>query len=104
MKAIQRDSDEESPNTSSEKDDEFAMLTREFKKYLRKKNFSRQRDFKKNDGKKSKEVICFECDKPGHIRNECPRLKFKGKGANEKKKTFKATWDDSSKFEMEEEN
>ena len=67
LKATQEESKEKSLNSSSEEDDELAMLTRGFKKYLRKKNFSRQRDFKKNEVKKSKGVICYECNKPGHV-------------------------------------
>ena len=35
---------------------------------------------------------------------ECPKLKFKGKGTKEKKKAFKATWDDLSNLKKEEEN
>ena len=74
---------------------------------MRKKHSSRIRDFnKKYEGegkKKFKEVTCYECKKPGHIRSECPKLKFKNKGAKERRKAFKATWDDSSKLETEEE-
>ena len=77
------------------------------KKFLRKQHTSRTRDFNKKyegDGKKkTKEVTCYECKKPSHIRSECPKLKLKNKGAKERRKAFKATWDDSSKFEKEEE-
>ena len=56
------------------------------------------------DGKKkTKEITCYECKKSGHIRIECPKLKHKNKGAKDRKKAFKATWDDFSKFEKEEE-
>ena len=50
---------------------------------------------------KTKEVTCYECKKPGHIKSECPKLKFKNKGAKDKKKAFKATWDNSSESELE---
>ena len=83
------------------------MLTRNFNRFLKRKHPSRIRDFnKKYEGegkKKTKEVTCYECKKPGHIKSECPKLKFKNKGAKDKKKAFKATWDNSSEFEMEEE-
>ena len=79
------------------------MLKRNFNKFLRKQHTSRTRDFNKKykgDGKKkTKEVTCYECKKSGHIRSECPKLKFKNKGAKDIKKAFKATWDDSSKLE-----
>ena len=52
---------------------------------------------------KTKEVTCYECKKSGHIKSECPKLKCKNKGAKDKKKAFKATWDDTSESEMEEE-
>ena len=83
------------------------MLTRNFNRFLKRKLSSRTRDFNKKyegDGKKkTKEVTCYECKKPGHIKSECPKLKFKKKGAMDKKKAFKATWDNTSEFEMEEE-
>ena len=73
------------------------MLTRNFKKFLRKQNTSRVKDFNKmykGEGKKNtKEVTCYECKKSGHIKSECPKLKFKNKGVKDKKKAFKATWD-----------
>ena len=79
------------------------MLTRNFNRFLKGKNSSRIRDFiKKYEGegkKKSKEVTCYECKKLGHIRSECPKLKFKNKGAKDKRKAFKATWDDTSESE-----
>ena len=63
------------------------MLTRNFKKFLRKQYSSRTRDFNKKyegDGKKkTKEVTCYECKKSGHIRSECPKLKLKNKGAKD---------------------
>ena len=71
------------------------MLTKNFKKFLRKKYSSRIRDFnKKYEGegnKKAKEVICYDCKKLGHIQSECPKLKFKNNEAKDKKKTFKAS-------------
>ena len=57
------------------------------------KNSSRTRYFnKKYEGKKSKEVTCYECKKSGHIRSDCPQIQKQGiKG---KKKAFEASWDD----------
>ena len=82
------------------------MLIRNFKKFLKKKHSSRTTDFNKKyegeDKKKTKKVTYYECKKSGYIRSECPKLKFKNKGAKDKKKAFKATWDDSSKSEKEE--
>ena len=86
LKAIQEASEDESLVDSSEDDDKIAMITRGFKKFLKRKCFSRQRDHKKN-----KEVTCYECKKSGHISSECPKLKFNNKGAKDKKKAFKAS-------------
>ena len=94
---MQNDSDNESLENSSNEDDNVAMLTRNYKKFLRRQNFH-----KKYEGRQTKEVTCYECKKPGHIKSDCPKLKSKNKGANYKKKAFKATWDDISESEMEE--
>ncbi|GAV65386.1 UBN2 domain-containing protein, partial [Cephalotus follicularis] len=47
-------------------------------------------DSSKSD-KEEKEVICYECNKPGHIWPDCPKLKKK----KDKKKAMIATWRDS---------
>ena len=107
LKASQNDSEEENLEDSSDEDGEISMLTRNFKKFLRKQHTSRTRDFnKKYEGygkKKTKEVTYYECKKLGHIKSECPKLKSKNKGAKKRRKAFKATWDDSSELEKEEE-
>ena len=106
MKASKEVSEEENEG-SSDDDVEIAMLTRNFNRFLKGKHPSRIRDFiKKYEGegkKKTKEVTCYECKKLGHIKSECTKLKFKNKEAKDKKKAFKATWDDTSESKMEEE-
>ena len=106
LKASQEASEEENEG-SSDDDVEIAMLTKTFNRFLKRKHPSRTRDFnKKQEGKgkkKTKEVTCYECKKPGHIRSECPKLMIKNKGAKDKKKAFKATWDNTSESKMEEE-
>ena len=77
------------------------MITSGFKKFLKRKIFLKQRDNKKLEGKKNKEVTCYECKKLRHIRSECSRLKFKGKRAKDKKNAFKASWYFNSKKEDE---
>src|SRR3954463_7067328 len=71
---------------------------------------SRQRKFKNfkslkkpergesSGGRRSnkKKVICYECNEPGHFKNECPKLqKENPKKKFHKKKSLMATWDDS---------
>ncbi|GAV65242.1 zf-CCHC domain-containing protein [Cephalotus follicularis] len=72
---------------------------------LDKKNFSKKQLKKfqtKGDSTKSdkheKEVICYECNKPGHIRPNCPKLKKK----KDKKKAMIATWSDSDDSSLNE--
>ena len=71
--------------------------------YLKRKNLSKHKEFKRGGSKKAKKVICFKYKRPGYIHNECPKHKHKNKGANKRKKAFKATWDNSSESEIEEE-
>ncbi|XP_058003997.1 uncharacterized protein LOC131180662 [Hevea brasiliensis] len=93
---------------SSDEDDEFdeeelALMMRRIRKMLfQNKKFIPNRNFKKDKGESSKRdpPICFECNKPGHIRTDSPKLKKPFKKF--KKKAIKATWDESSDSEDEE--
>ena len=81
------------------------MFTKNFGRFLKNKFPSKSKHFKRHEGEgkmKTKEVTCYECKKPGHIKSECPKLKHKSKGTKERRKAFKATWDDTSESEMEE--
>ncbi|GAV83812.1 zf-CCHC domain-containing protein/UBN2 domain-containing protein [Cephalotus follicularis] len=78
-------------------DDEMALITKRFKKYLAKKKFGTS----KTETKKE-EIICFECNKPGHYKSECPRLK-KTKDTIKKKKAMLDTWSDSDESSSDEE-
>ena len=95
------------PNEDFSDDDmEIAMLTKNFNRFLKRKFPSRSRHInKKTEGEgkmKTKEVTCYECKKPGHIKSEFSKLKYNNKGAKDKRKAFKVTWDNSSEFELEE--
>ena len=72
--------------------------------YLKKKNLSKHKECKRSSSKKAKEIICFKCKRSSHIQDEYPKLKLKlkHKGEKDKRKAFKAIWDDSSEYEMEE--
>ncbi|GAV83331.1 LOW QUALITY PROTEIN: DUF4219 domain-containing protein/UBN2 domain-containing protein, partial [Cephalotus follicularis] len=64
-------------------------LVRIRKILMDKKNFSKK-ELKRIKGdtskkeKDEKEVVCYECDKPGHIRLECPNLKKKKENLKKK--------------------
>ncbi|GAV81980.1 zf-CCHC domain-containing protein/UBN2 domain-containing protein, partial [Cephalotus follicularis] len=61
------------------------------------------------ESSKREEPTCYECNKPGHFKSECPNLKKKEqfKKKNEyfkKKKAMVATWSDSDPSSSEEES
>ena len=62
---------------------------------------SNHKEFKRRGFKKTKEVIYFKYKRPDHIQDECPKLKHRE--VKERRRAFKATWDDSSESKMEEE-
>ncbi|GKV50250.1 hypothetical protein SLEP1_g56962 [Rubroshorea leprosula] len=106
---------------SSNEEDITKLVSKEVKKYMKKSlkgtssrrnkeiHYSRGRICSDDDdrGKPSKKYIkCYECNKMGHYRNECPQLK-KGEGKNKKsmkKKAFAATWSDDEASSTESES
>ncbi|MQL68565.1 hypothetical protein Taro_000803 [Colocasia esculenta] len=107
-------SDETYESFDEDEDDELALLTKQFKKFLRKrekgkfkpsnkKDFSKKTDFnKKIETIKKIDIICYECRKPGHMRGECPDLKRKLKNQMFKKtRAMLATWSDEDEKEQE---
>ncbi|GAV62619.1 zf-CCHC domain-containing protein/UBN2 domain-containing protein [Cephalotus follicularis] len=92
-------------SSEEDSDDEIALMTRRFKKYLAKKKFGNKhfkKTFPSKTETKKEEIICFECNKPGHYKSECPRLK-KPKDTIKKKKAMLATWSDSDESSSDEE-
>ena len=59
--------------------------------YLKRKNLSKHKEFKRGGSKKAKDVICFKCKRPSRFQDEYLKLKHKYKGEKEKRKAFKAT-------------
>ncbi|GAV72348.1 zf-CCHC domain-containing protein/UBN2 domain-containing protein, partial [Cephalotus follicularis] len=82
------------------KDDDEERRRRRRRKFGGKPN---KRIHQKGEGSKLEEIICFECNKPGHYKNDCPRLKKKDL-YKKKKKAVIATWDDSDESSSDEDS
>ncbi|GAV80231.1 hypothetical protein CFOL_v3_23692 [Cephalotus follicularis] len=54
------------------------------------------------ESSKIEEIICYECNKPGQYKSDCPRLKKKEQF--KKRKAMLATWDDSDESSSDEES
>ena len=80
-----------------DKEEEIALMTRNFKKFLRKKKGFGRRFPKKSENKgestKNETPTCYKYKKPGHYKNECPQVDKEN--IRYKNKTLKETWDDS---------
>nr|KYP37534.1 hypothetical protein KK1_041257 [Cajanus cajan] len=96
----------------------FNLLVKKFRKFLRKKRNSPYKFNKKANKKEEASTSsynCFECEKPGHIKAECPNLLKKQQEEKKVKKNFKGkraytAWEDndssttSDESEFEENN
>jgi FtsZ-binding cell division protein ZapB len=95
-------------------EEEIAMITRKFKKFLKRGKFSSS-----NKVFDTNKVVCYGCNKPGHYKKDCPLQKSKFKSSNnfngfnknkyeqlknKKKKALAITWDDSDQSSSDEEN
>ena len=71
-------------DNSDDNEEEMAMISRKFRKFLKQGKFN---------------LTCFNCNKSGHIKKDCPLLKNKGKFKfnkfNKKKKDYQASWENS---------
>nr|KYP52978.1 Retrovirus-related Pol polyprotein from transposon TNT 1-94 [Cajanus cajan] len=108
---------EESSSEDSETEN-FNLLVKKFRKFLRKKRNSPYKFNKKTNKKEeasTSSYICFECGKPGHIKAECSNLLKKQQEEKKMKKNGKGkrayiSWEDndssttSDESEFEENN
>ena len=101
-----------SETEDSDDDEDIAMITRMFKRFLKKGKYNSSKFIDTN------KVIYFGCNKPGHFKKDCPLQKSKTKFSNnfngfnknkfehtkkKKKKTLAVTWDDSDLSSSDEE-
>ncbi|GAV79200.1 zf-CCHC domain-containing protein/UBN2 domain-containing protein, partial [Cephalotus follicularis] len=105
--ALKSSQTQDSEDHDDDNDEELAFITRRFKKFLAsKKKFCGKPNNKfhqKGESSKLEEIICFECNKPGHYKSDCPRLKKKDL-LKKKKKAMIATWDDSDESSSDEDS
>ena len=103
LKSSHQESEEEEEESGDDK--EMALLTKRFKRFMRKeKSFNKKynnKEVPKGEPSKRDPPTCFECHKPGHYKSDCPRLNKEGKKF--KRKALKVTWDDSEGSESEQE-
>ena len=84
-------------------DEEMAMMVRKFRKFIRKKGSYQRGDSSQRKGyKKEKVPVCFECNKPGHFKAECPSLQ-RSKGKDKRKALVSSIWVNSSDEEASDE-
>src|SRR3954468_17601623 len=98
---------EEDPEESeSEEEDELSMISRRVNQLWKSKQrmfrgFRSSKRFERGESSgdrrsDKKKAVCYECNEPGHYKNECPKLqKENPKNKFHKKKGLMATWDDS---------
>ncbi|GKV32437.1 hypothetical protein SLEP1_g41046 [Rubroshorea leprosula] len=96
--------DDASNDESSNEEDITKLISKEVKRFMKKNIKSKLA--KRDEGESTKRSVkCYECNKMGHYKNECPKLK-KGERKNKKsmkKKAFTTTWsnDEISSTESE---
>ena len=78
-----------------EDDEDISLHMKNVRRMYNKAKFQNRRRWQ---GKEEKEIICFNCQRPGHIVAECPKNKSKPSTSKKpyKKKALKVTWDSES--------
>ncbi|GKV27707.1 hypothetical protein SLEP1_g36844 [Rubroshorea leprosula] len=95
--------DDASNYESSNEEDITKLISKEVKRFMKKNIKSKLA--RRDEGESTKKSVkCYECNKMGHYRNECPKLKKGEKKDKKKKKAFAATWSDDETSSTESES
>src|SRR4051812_12223728 len=104
--AFQAREEDPEESESEEEEDELSMISRRVNQLWKSKQrkfrgFRSSKRFERGESSgdrrsDKKKAVCYECNEPGHYKNECPKLqKENPKKKFHKKKALMATWDDS---------
>ena len=89
--ALEGTRDESSSDKSAPQDDDdedVSLISR--RSFNDKKNFFKRRPKRKptHNGEEATSTMCFECNKPGHLKKDCLLLKEKNKKMKNKKALY----------------
>ena len=100
----------ETDDSDDEKEEDINLLARRLNRLFKKQRgkkfsvFKKSTEYKNNDAgkaykekekkKEKREIQCYECKKPGHIKYECPTLIKKMENYKKKGRAMLATWSD----------
>ncbi|MCQ7222065.1 hypothetical protein NP006_23470, partial [Salmonella enterica] len=87
-KSRQRSKPEPEPESESESDEEEHLVN------MVRKMFTRRKNKPWNTNKNG--VTCYNCNKKGHFKSECPELTNDKSKNTKRKKALQATWDEAS--------
>ncbi|XP_058222936.1 uncharacterized protein LOC131332656 [Rhododendron vialii] len=72
-------SSESEDDSESSDDEDLAVITRKLKKSMTRKMRRAKRilekDGSKGENSKKRDIICYECKRPGHLKSQCPEIK-----------------------------